>query len=336
MSDAIEQIATREDFSGVVRVDRPGHEPWVLARGLADRAHGLPVQEHTVFALASVTKGITALVILRLVESGALGLQTTARSLLGADLPLVADDVTIEQLLSHRSGIGDYLDEGGDAGIDDRYLGVATHQIGNVAAYLPLLDGAPMVEPPGTAFRYNNGAFVLLAVLAERASGDDYYALVDDLVLRPAGVTSGAFHRSDTTPGDVALQYLAADGLRTNVLHMPLRGAGDGGVHCTVGDLHLLWRSLAAGRVVRPSTWDDMRRARSEPGGDERFGYGLGLWLAANDVVFLEGYDAGISARTMFRPADGTIMSVVANTSEGAWPIARALLDDITTRAPLP
>ena len=73
-----------------------------------------PTRVQTRFAVASGLKGYTAAVTMALVERGRLSLTTTARSLLGSDLPLIDDHVTIEQLLSHRSGIGDYLDESAD------------------------------------------------------------------------------------------------------------------------------------------------------------------------------------------------------------------------------
>lgn len=334
LAAAVEALADRERFSGVARLDLPNEASWVLARGMADRAGAVPMRDDTVLAVASVTKGVTALTVLRLVEDGALRLGTTARSLLGEDLPLVADDVTIEQLLSHRSGIGDYLDESALGGVDEHVLTVPTHQLAACADYLVVLQGQPMREQPGTTFRYNNGGFVLLALLAERAASGDYHHLVDELVLRPAGMTTGAFLRSDGRQSGVATNYLDADGWRTNVLHMPLRGVGDGGLHCTVADLHGLWAALADGRIVRERTWHDMRQARTPPGSGpgmlERFGYGLGLWLTDGEVVFLEGYDAGISARTMLRPSDGGTCTVVANTSDGAWPIARLLLESIT------
>ncbi|WP_410962068.1 serine hydrolase, partial [Salmonella sp. SAL4457] len=68
----------------------------------------MPNEIDTRFGLASGTKGLTALAVVSLIEDGTLELSTTARSLLGDDLPLIRDDVTVEHLLGHRSGIGDY------------------------------------------------------------------------------------------------------------------------------------------------------------------------------------------------------------------------------------
>jgi len=136
-----------------------------------------------------------------------LSLDTTARSLLGDDLPLVDDAVTVRHLLSHRSGIGDYLDESADADINDYPMRVPVHRLADVQSYLRVLDGHPQREAPGDTFRYNNGGFVVLSLLAERAAGQPFDGLVDERVSRPAALTATGFDRSDELPGDVAVGY---------------------------------------------------------------------------------------------------------------------------------
>jgi CubicO group peptidase (beta-lactamase class C family) len=329
LAEQVAAVAHRDKCSGVVRVDRDGDTVLDLAFGLADRAHGVPVTTSTVFAAASVTKGITALVVMRLVEDHVLSVNATARSLLGSDLPLIADGVTVDHLLTHRSGIGDYFAEELTESIDSYVMSVPTHTLDAVEAYRVALDGFATSFPAGERFSYCNSGFVVLALLAERASGRSYFDLVEQLVCGPSGMTDTAFLRSDTTPANVARQYLHADGLRTNVLHMPLVGGGDGGLHTTTADLHALWAALFAGQVVTPETLAAMTTPRSDvPGNHAR--YGMGFWLGAdNDTVFLEGYDAGISARTMHRPSTATTCTVLANSSEGAWPLVRLLCDEL-------
>jgi CubicO group peptidase (beta-lactamase class C family) len=107
----LDAIAAEAGLSGVVRVDRADGLEVAKSYGLANRTYGIPNTVDTQFALASGTKGFTALAVVGLIEDGLLELATPVRSVLGRDLQLVGDDVTIEHLLSHRSGIGDYLDE---------------------------------------------------------------------------------------------------------------------------------------------------------------------------------------------------------------------------------
>ena len=87
----LDVIASETGFSGVVRVDRGDRVEIVKAYGLADRSYDIPNEVDTRFALASGTKGLTALTVVSLVEDGTLQLTTTARSVLGKDIPLVGD-----------------------------------------------------------------------------------------------------------------------------------------------------------------------------------------------------------------------------------------------------
>jgi CubicO group peptidase (beta-lactamase class C family) len=334
VDDAVGEAAAG-GFSGTIRVEVAGGVIHESAHGFADRAHGLANTADTRIGIASGAKGFTALAVLALVEQGALSLHTTARSLLGDDLPLIDASVTVEQLLSHRSGIGDYLDEGTMGAITDYAMPVPVQQLACPADFLAILDGYPMVATPGERFAYNNGAFVVLSILVERATGRSYYDLVDELVCRPAGLDRTGFFRHDELPGDVALGYLHADGLRSNVLHVPVRGAGDGGIHTTAADISRLWRALFDGRIVSPAVVAAMvqRRGSTEKGTP----YGLGVWLdRATDAVSLEGYDAGASFHSVHQPSRDVTWSVLSNTCEGAWPVVSSLVEVLGTSAATP
>ena len=326
LADALDSMATTTDFSGVVRVDR-GDDVLERAYGFADRAHGIPNTIDTRFGIASGTKGLTALAVVSLIEAGSLDLSTTARSVLGADLPLIDDAVTIEHLLSHRSGIGDFLDEDTYDQTSDYVMPVPVHELATTEDYLVVLGGHPTVSAPGERFAYNNGGFVVLALIAERASGVPFHELVRQRVCEPAGMHDTAFLRSDELPGDAAVGYLRADGSRTNVLHLPVRGSGDGGIYSTAADVSALWSALFAGRIVSEDWVAEMVRPRSDVP-SESLRYGLGLWLRGSGrAVELHGYDVGVSFRSVHDPGSGTTSTVISNTSEGTWPF-ETLLDE--------
>ncbi|MEV0800669.1 serine hydrolase domain-containing protein [Kribbella sp. NPDC050281] len=319
----VDKIAEETGFSGVVWIDRAGQVEFAKAYGLANRTYQVPNSLDTRFGIASGSKGFTALAVLSLVQDGALELSTTARSVLGKDLPLIADDVTVEHLLTHTSGIGDYLDEEADAEITDYFVGAA-HELTTTEAFLPLLDGHPTKFRAGERFAYCNGGFVVLALLAERVSGVGYHDLVRQRVLRPAGMTRTDFLRSDELPADAAVGYLPLDGVdRSNVFHLPVLATGDGGIHTTAADMSTFWRALFAGDIV-DSVEEVVRPRRDVPEKSRR--YGLGFWLhESNDTAILTGYDAGASFKSTHDPHTGTTCTVLSNTSPGAWPIARAL-----------
>jgi CubicO group peptidase (beta-lactamase class C family) len=318
----IDRIAVETGFSGVVWIDRAGEVEFAKAYGLANRPYAVPNTLETRFGIASGSKGFTALAVHSLVQEGALELSTTARSLLGKDLPLIADDVTVEHLLTHTSGIGDYLDEDADTEITGYFVGAA-HELTTTEAFLPLLDGHPTKFKAGERFSYCNGGFVVLALLAERASGAGYHDLVRQRVLRPAGMTRTDFLRSDELPADAAVGYLPLEGVdRSNVFHLPVLANGDGGIHTTAADISTFWRAFFAGEIVN-SVEDIVRPRRDVP--EQSMRYGLGFWLhETSDTAILIGYDAGASFKSTHDPHTGTTCTVLSNTSPGAWPIARA------------
>ncbi len=325
LADEVCRVADSSGFAGAIRVHRNGRTELNIAFGMADRAHGIAATTTTRYATASGTKGFTALVVMRLVETGVLQLSMPVRMLLGDDLGLIDDRVTIEHLLAHRSGIGDYLDEDLIEDSTDYVMTRAVHELTNATAFLAMLDGHEQRFEPGAQFVYNNGAYIVLALAAERASGRSFHDLVDEIVVRPAGLVNTSFVRSDELPGDCAIGYLHQTGLRSNVLHLPVLGNGDGGIYTTLDDVDALWSALFSGRIVSATTVAEMIRPRSrDASGTRRFG--LGFWLhASNDTILLEGSDAGVSFRAAHRQSTQTAFTVLSNWSDGAWPVARAL-----------
>lgn len=319
-------MASTTGFSGVVRVDHDGEIRLLEAYGLAHRGFRVPNAVETQFAIASGGKAFTALAVVGLIVDGALSLDTPARSVLGDDLPLIGDDVTVGHLLAHRSGIGDYLDEDNeDLDVHDHVLTSGVHELATTEAFLEEVDGHPTKFPAGERFSYSNGGYVVLAVIVERAGGSAYHDLITERVLGPAGMADTAFLRSDEPSGRMALGYLHPDGLRTNVFHLPVRGNGDGGIYTTVADMHTFWNSLFDGLIV-PAEWvDEMTHPHSMvPEDDAR--YGLGFWLPSNGpAVRLVGSDAGVSFYSQHNPVGHSTLTVLGNTTGGAWPMVEHL-----------
>jgi len=218
-----------DGFSGVVR---SRGESWAF--GFADRAHGIPNAVETQFAIASGTKGFTAVV-----ARSVLPLDLRARELLGDDLPLIDRGVTVEHLLTHTSGIGDYFDENVHPDPEEYVMSVPARELETTEDYVRMLDGHPQLFAPGEREKYCNAGYDVLALLAERATGRSFYDLVDEHVCRPAGMTATAFLRSDSLPGTAAIGYL--ENGRTNLFHLPVRGSGDGGIYTTLDDVDRFW-----------------------------------------------------------------------------------------------
>lgn len=336
--EALDTAVEAESFTGVITIDVGDERTLERCEGYAHRALAIRNTPGTRISAASGNKGFTALAVMRLVEAGQLALADRVRPLLGDDLPLIDDAVTVEHLLTHTSGIGDYLDEDGDGDIDDYIFSIPVSSLAETEAFLPALDGFPQKFPPGERFAYCNGGYMVLALIAERVSGRGFHELVKTEVCDRAGLTDSAFLRSDDLPGDAALGYLDEEGNRTNVLHLPVRGNGDGGMYFTADDLHRFWNALLDGRIVSPDTVAEMTRPRFDVPSEHKR-YGMGFWLGRrNSSLILEGYDAGASFRSTHLPESRTTVTVLGNSSEGAWPVIYALADAIdgTVRGKFP
>lgn len=322
---SIESVANETDYSGVVSVRRGKEALFERGWGFAHRGHLVKNSLDTRFGIASGAKGFTALGAMSLVVDGTIALDTSVRAVIGDELETIDPAVTVGHLLAHTSGIGDYFDEEAVGSIDEYVMPVPVHQLAAAPDYLAVLRGYPMRSKPGSRFAYNNGGYVVLALVIEAASGAAFHDLLDQRVFRPAGMSSTAFLRSDELPGSAALGYLATDRPRTNVFHLPVRGVGDGGAYSTTGDMAAFWHALFAGKILPlPVVAEMVREHNDVPSESSR--YGLGFWLRRDsDTVMLTGSDAGVSFRSAYDPSTEFLYTVISNTSSGAWPLVKIL-----------
>ncbi|WP_237739259.1 serine hydrolase domain-containing protein [Microbacterium yannicii] len=274
----LDAAAAKNSFSGVVTIDEADERTFSSTYGFAHRGYGVENSADTQFAIASGSKAFTALTVMRLVEDGVLRLDQRARGILGADLPLIDDGVTVEHLLTHSSGIGDYLDEEGEWEPSDFVLSVPVHTLTSAEAFLPLVDGFPQKFAPGDRFSYCNGGYMVLAILLERVTGRVFHDIVREQVFSRAALEDTDFLRSNELPGTAATGYIFDEGDTTNTLHLPVLGNGDGGAFTTAADLHRFWRAFYAGDIVSSDSVIAMTQPRFDVP-HERKRYGMGFWL---------------------------------------------------------
>ena len=195
-----------------------------------------------------------------------------------------------------------------------------------------MLDGYPTVSAPDERFAYNNGGYVVLALIAERASGVPLPRARAAARVRTgrAWSTPRSCARTSSRARRARLPR-TADGSRTNVLHLPVRGTGDGGIYTTVADVS----SLLGGALRRQDRLGGNRRGDGAPSQQRsRSREALRARLLARksgDAVMLEGSDAGVSFWSAHDPGSGVTCSVISNSTDGAWPIARLLRERLSS-----
>ncbi|MEN1958109.1 serine hydrolase domain-containing protein [Luteimonas sp. MJ145] len=308
--------------------------------GLGDVAAGTPVTPATSFRLASVSKQFTAAAVLLLAEDGRLRLDDPVRRWLPA-LPASADDVTLHHLLSHTSGLHDYEDimaadfEGQVHDADVLCL-LATGRacddgsdLAGAAAPVP----APPYFPPGTAYRYSNSAYALLALVVEKASGVSYPGFLRERIFAPLGMDhSLAFVDGVNTPANRAYGHSAgADGEGWTRSDQSTTSAvlGDGGIYSSIDDLAKWDAALYDDRLL-----SDASRAlafsaqtRTSTGEDDVAAYGYG-WRLDGGLMWHSGETMGFRNVILRWPAQRlTVLMLTNRNSPEPYAAARAIGD---------
>jgi CubicO group peptidase (beta-lactamase class C family) len=254
-------LASRDDFSGAVLLARDDMPFLEKAYGLAEREFKVPVNLETRFNLGSINKIFTKTAIAQLAAAGKLTLSDTIRKHLPRYGAPYADRVTILQLLNFSSGMGDIFGAKWDATPKER--------LRTLADYLPLFENDPLKFEPGTGHAYSNAGYVVLGLIIEAVSGQDYYAYVRENIFRPAGMADSDSYASDDIVGNRAVGYTKDGGRwqRSNAFQRPARGSSAGGGYSTVRDLLKFGAALKASKLVSPaySAWIILSRGEGLP-----------------------------------------------------------------------
>jgi CubicO group peptidase (beta-lactamase class C family) len=339
----------RHEFSGVALVWREGRPAFAYAGGLAHRGHGVPVTERTRFAVASVTKLVTATTALRLVQRGLVGLDQPLLDVLPAEYQPAAMTAqhTLHHLLSHTSGLADYHDDEDKtwASFTSCWDRIPTYHLRRPADMLPLFTHLPAVSPPGTRYRYTDANFILAGLVIERVTGRAFADVIADEVIRPAGMVDTALEALDLEPARLATGYLAAgndgspESWRANYFSVPTVGMPDGGLITTARDLALLIDRLLDGSLLSPAMAKEMMRPQGPPSDDVvQYGYGCEL-VVEKGVVTIVGHggnDPGVSALVSHSHRAATTIVVLCNHDRGSWAATKHIEEALGLADPRP
>jgi CubicO group peptidase (beta-lactamase class C family) len=283
--------------------------------------------------MASGCKIFTAMAVGLLMQEGHIGLDTTLAECVRSRPFHFGSAVTVGQLLNHTAGIPDYFSEEVESDYAALWRERPCYRITSVRDFLPLFETAPMKAPPGQGFLYCNAGFVLLGLIVEELTGQEFRDFVMERIIRPCGLTRTGYFAMDALPDNTAVGYLSADAAdrRTNVYSVPIIGGPDGGAFTTAGDLRLFWQSLLAGRILCPK-WVDRFLSPSVrvSDEDESWHYGYGVWLqtlGGRWSASIVGGDPGVSMESQVWPDEGIILTVLSNVQDGASSVHQRIAD---------
>jgi CubicO group peptidase (beta-lactamase class C family) len=272
----LKRMGDAEIFSGAIVIARNGKPVFAQAYGYADREKRIANTVETPFLLGSMNKAFTGLAIGQLVEQGKLTYEDAlAKFLPHFPDPESARKIKIKHLLSHTSGLGDYLGTAAYTEALDRMV--------TVKALVDVFARKPPAFEPGTKWAYSNIGFELLGRVIELVSGEDYYEYVQKNVFARAGAASGSFPLLPkdgvaVVPMAIPYTFTASKGtLRhfDNQLGVLFRrGSPSGNSIVSALDLIKLSTAMRTGRIVTPETFRLHSSAKPELG-SPTYGYGF-------------------------------------------------------------
>lgn len=321
-----------DDVGGIVAgVAVDGDLVWARGFGWADRQRRTPLGTAAISRTGSISKSITALLLMRLVDEGVVSLDDPVERHLPeirglADPPRDHPPITLRQLASHTSGLIR------EPRLPDAASGPLEGWEGKVLASIPSTGFA---HPPGEAYLYSNIAFGILGLALSRAAGRPFMDMVEEEIFRPLGMTGSVFVVDQERARRLAVGYQnARDGsVETGLPAREHAGRGykvpNGGVYSTVADLGRFAGAVSGASglgLLSESSREEMLRIQTPE--DPSRGYGIGFTVQGEAdgtrIVSHGGSVSGYTAHLAFDPEAGVAVVLLRNYGSGATNLGAA------------
>jgi CubicO group peptidase (beta-lactamase class C family) len=312
-------------FAGVVLVAK-GDEPLFAAGfGLADREHGVRWTPGTISDIGSITKQFTAAAILKFEEDGKLSVDDPISKYFDG-VPADKSAITLHQLLTHSSGLGDPdIDDFDPVPLDE---------------YLKQVFARPLLFAPGKGYTYSNANFSLLGAILEKLSGQNYETVLRERLFLPNGMYETGYTMPAWGESRFAQGYEADGGRWGTFLERPTAADGphwalraNGGIHMTVYDMLRWARALLTGRVLTPASMKKLWTPFVSEGGGTFYAYGWSIAKAPDGtkIVTHNGGNGIYFADLAIVPDTGLVVFLMTNVIAQNRS-ANSLLEQLGTR----
>ncbi|MFK7946900.1 MAG: serine hydrolase domain-containing protein [Saprospiraceae bacterium] len=313
------------DFSGTILVAQQGKFTTTKVSGYANKEFQVPNEVSTKFNIASITKTFTAVATLQLYDKELIDLQKTV----GEYLPnypnkTVRDSVTIHQLLTHTSGLPPFYGKG--------YLKANKIELKNVSDFVPLFANEELMFPSGSKYNYNGSGFVILGLIIEKISNQNYYDYLEKNVFEIANMPNTLAIPTDSIVMNKANGYTSFwgdnDYYSRNDSYISM--ASPAGFHySTVEDLYNFSLALRNGKLLKPETYQLMIAPKVK-GFNTHIGYGIDVDKRYDEVIIGHaGGWFGVRCEWMdFLGSDYTII-VLSNEDDNGESKASKVIEDL-------
>ncbi len=303
-----EAFRKKGNFNGTVLVAQRGIVLFQKAAGFAKDT--IPQTMDSKFQLASLSKTFTALAIMKLVQEGKLGLESTIQEVYPA-FPYTG--VTVRSLLSHRSGLPYYQYEF-DKRVRSEKIYPSNQQL--VQWFTEANPTPKIMNKPDHYFAYNNTNYAILAAIVEKVSRQPFDHYMEENIFKPAGMTQ-TFAGTSQKPEALVNRTVGYQNGRKLEKDFYDDIMGDKGIYSTAPDLLKYYQILKDGSIVSKENLREMYTPRSfEHPGIRNYGYGFRLWvnkLQQTDYIYHTGWWKGYNTIMFFDLRDDFVVIVLSN-----------------------
>ncbi|MEL6166305.1 MAG: serine hydrolase domain-containing protein, partial [Cyanobacteria bacterium J06628_3] len=253
---------------------------WFGTSGVSNVENNTPLQPDDRFPIGSITKTFVATTALQLVEEGQLSLSDTLTTWLPenvtADIPN-AQDINLEQLLQHTSGVADYIDVLFNQAATNPGIFLTDLQPEELVDFI---DGVEPLFSPGESWQYSNTNFILAGLVVEAATGNNIADEIRTRIIEPLNLENTFFAEEEEIPGGYVSGYwdFNQDGTLDNITSANLSWAwATGAMVSNTVDLDTFARSLFKGELLEPETLEQMLDTIPAIDNNNYSSYGLGV-----------------------------------------------------------
>lgn len=307
----------RQELIGLaVRVVRHGEEISSESIGFQDRVNDIPVSSDSMFRWASISKPVTAVAAMILVEEGKLDLDADIRNYV-PEFPDKEQVITARQLMCHHGGVVHYRN---GRVIRTRAEYSVENPFENVVLALDSFKESPLVCVPGESYNYSTHGYILLSAVVERAAGVPFAQFVDERIATPLEMDSFQPDYQWVEISNRAVGYRKRLGRVVMSSNTDVSWKlGGGGFISNIDDLSRFATAMAAGKLLTEESFQVMWQAQTPQDG-KRTNYGLGFGVDRHgDLLRISHSGSQEKTRTamIFLPESRTSIVAMTNSEYG-------------------
>jgi CubicO group peptidase (beta-lactamase class C family) len=319
----MQQYIETKQFSGCVLVAKNNEILYRQAFGYANKEEKILNGITTNFNIASMGKTFTATLIMQLLQEGKLSIDQRLSSILPEYKVKKADSITIQHLLTHTSGVGNYMMHVN--------FEAERHQLKSLDDVMPyVVDMEPTLNYVGQRHDYSNSGFILLGKIIEKLTGKSYMQNLEERIFKPAGIKQSYIRYPATFNAPMeATPYLTyTKKTFINAAAEEFPPFSDGGMQSNVVDLYRFAKALLQGRLLSTSMRDSMWSGKVDMRPGVKYGFG---WFDeqadfGKQVFSHSGGGKGFSSDLKIVKEDGYIVIVLINNRVNPREVTNSLL----------